>query len=109
MVYLARKLQIDEELPDEAEDDGKKFDSKGLFYSKVTLETDNMPETYVKQNLEYRFMLLRQWSLEKAMKYSTYVSTSLKLWREDNKKALNHITASIGIPQTEAQQMYKFM
>jgi len=48
---------------------------------------------HIKQNLEYRFMFLRQWSLEKSMRYSTYVSTSLRLWREDNKKALNHITA----------------
>jgi len=51
-------------------------------------------------------MLLRQWSLESAMRYSTYVSTQLKLWGEIGRKNLKHIIAQLGIPSSDAEQQY---
>jgi len=39
---------MEDELERDPEEEKGKFDSKGLFYNKVTLETDNMPVGHIK-------------------------------------------------------------
>jgi cell division control protein 45 len=97
----------DEEEEDQIEE--SKYDSKGLFYGRVDLETDMMPVGDVKHNMEFRFMLLRKWTLERAMSCSNYVSTKLKLWSEPGRRELKQIMALIGIPASECEQQYRFM
>lgn len=73
----ATKGGEEEEAPEVEE---SKFDSKGLLYGRVDLESDNMAMGSIKHSMEYRFMLLRHWTLKNAMLHSNYVSTRLKLW-----------------------------
>jgi hypothetical protein len=65
-----RSAEAEEDVEDGQE---KKFDSKGLFYKKITLETDNKDVGHIFQNNEYRFMLLRDWNLLDAISNSNYV------------------------------------
>lgn len=88
---------------------GKKFDSKGLLYQNVELDTENLKVGTITPSKELKFMFLRNWSLYESVFYSNYVVCKLKLWQELGKRELNTFFAQLGIPQEEYKQQYKFM
>lgn len=85
------------------------FDSKGLFYQNVDLDTENVAIGKIIPRQEFRFMFLRSWTLYKSIFYSNYVVSKLKLWQDLGKRELNRFFARLGIPATEYNQQYKFM
>jgi hypothetical protein len=49
----------------EEENKNKKFDSKGLFYKDIELDTSNIKVGDIQPQQEFRFMFLRYWTLYK--------------------------------------------
>ena len=45
---------------------------------------------------EFRFMMLRHWSLYEAMLHSGYVATRLQTWREVGRQSLHSLLAHLG-------------
>jgi cell division control protein 45 len=58
---------------------------------------------------DYRFFLLRHFSLLEAMTYSNYVCTKLKLWTNPGKQMLQELLAKMGLPLKECRQPYAFL
>lgn len=87
----------------------KAFDKKGMFYSHVDLNSENIKVGSILPSQEFRFMFLRSWTLYKSIFYSNYVVSKLKLWEDMGKRELNRFFAMLGIPAEEYNQQYKFM
>ena len=60
-------------------------------------------------NEEFRFMLLRHWTLYESMLHSNYVATALQTWTERGRANLNSLFAHVGIPLNVAKQRYSHM
>ena len=60
-------------------------------------------------NEEFRFMLLRHWTLYDSMLHSNYVATTLQTWTERGRANLNSLFAHVGIPLDVAKQKFKHM
>jgi cell division control protein 45 len=58
---------------------------------------------------EYRFPLLRHWSLHEAMLASPYVATQLQTWSEPGRAALSRLLAECGLPLAECKQKFSHM
>lgn len=63
----------------------------------------------IKQDQDYRFMLLNHWSLYDAMVHSTYVATRLRTWKESGQQKLQLLLAKMGLPLIECQQSFSHM
>jgi len=66
-------------------------------------------ERRITYNQEYRFMLLRHWSLYESMLHSSYVATVMQTWTERGRANLRSLFAHVGIPLDVAQQKYSHM
>ena len=60
-------------------------------------------------NEEFRFMMLRHWSLYDAMLHSNYVATRLQTWREVGRQSLHSLLAHLGLPLEACKQQYTHM
>lgn len=58
---------------------------------------------------EFRFSMLRHWSLYDAMTHSPYVATRLQTWREAGKASLHSLLAHLGLPLEACKQLYTHM
>lgn len=58
---------------------------------------------------DYYLFLLRHSSLYDSFFYSNYVNAKLSLWRENGKKRLHKMFATMGIPITTAQETWIYM
>jgi len=58
---------------------------------------------------EYKFILLRHWTLYDSMFYSTHVATKLQVYMPDGKQQLRELLAKMGFPLDECQQPFAFM
>ncbi|EEB05321.2 DNA replication pre-initiation complex subunit Cdc45 [Schizosaccharomyces japonicus yFS275] len=58
---------------------------------------------------EFRFMLVRHWSLYDAMLHSSYVGSRLRIWSEDGRKRLHKLLAKMGLSLVECKQTYTHM
>lgn len=88
---------------------GLQFDNKGYFYKNVDLETENFTVGSIIPSQEFRFMFLRSWSLYEAAKNSEYIAIKMKLWQDAGKNELARFLLTIGIPEHEYNQKYRFM
>lgn len=66
-------------------------------------------ERRLQYNEEFRFMLLRHWTLYESMLHSNYVATQLQTWTERGRANLNSLFAHVGIPLDVAKQKYSHM
>lgn len=66
-------------------------------------------ERRLQYNEEFRFMLLRHWTLYDSMLHSNYVATALQTWTERGRANLNSLFAHVGISLDVAKQKYKHM
>ena len=87
----------------------KKFDTKGLFFEDIERDTTNREIGDIQSLQEYKFMLLREWSLYSSIQYSDYVCSQLRLWTEPGRRDLDKFLALLGIPKEQTQQKYVFM
>ncbi|KAI9246196.1 CDC45 family [Sporodiniella umbellata] len=58
---------------------------------------------------EYRFMLLRHWSLYDSMYYSSYVASTLSLWNDTENNKLHSFFALMGFRLEQCRQIYAHM
>jgi cell division control protein 45 len=58
---------------------------------------------------EFRFSMLRHWSLYDAMTHSPYVATRLQTWREAGRASLHSLLAHLGLPLEACKQQYTHM
>ena len=58
---------------------------------------------------EFRFSMLRHWSLYEAMLHSPYVATRMQTWRDVGRQAMNSLLTHIGLPLEVCKQQYSHM
>ncbi|KAK6515867.1 hypothetical protein TWF281_004458 [Arthrobotrys megalospora] len=58
---------------------------------------------------EFRFMLIRHWSLYDSMLHSPYLASKLHLWSEAGKKRLAKLLATMGMSLQQCNQKYVYM
>ncbi|KAF8985754.1 hypothetical protein BGZ46_002133, partial [Entomortierella lignicola] len=58
---------------------------------------------------EYRFMMVRHWSLYESMYHSNYVASRLGIWREPGRKRLQALLAKMGFSLEECNQVFAHM
>ena len=63
----------------------------------------------VQYSEEFRFTLLRHWSLYEAMLHSGHVATRMQTWREVGRASLHSLLAHLGIPLEACKQRYTHM
>eukprot|EP00040_Diaphanoeca_grandis_P012371 m.62716 g.62716 ORF g.62716 m.62716 type:complete len:589 (-) comp23192_c0_seq1:164-1930(-) len=68
-----------------------------------------MDRMQIKQVEELRFMLLRHWTVMKAMKHSRYIATRLAVWKQSGQKLLKNLLAKMGLSIEQCEQQYSAM
>ena len=63
----------------------------------------------VQYSEEFRFVMLRHWSLYDAMTHSPYVATRLQTWREHGRASLHSLRAHLGLPLAARKQQFTHM
>ena len=63
----------------------------------------------VQYSEEFRFVMLRHWSLYDAMTHSPYVATRLQTWREHGRASLHSLLAHLGLPLEACKQQFTHM
>ncbi len=63
----------------------------------------------VQYSEEFRFSMLRHWSLYDAMTHSPYVATRLQTWREQGRVSLHSLLAHLGLPLEACKQQFTHM
>ncbi|KAG0002365.1 hypothetical protein BGZ80_005990, partial [Entomortierella chlamydospora] len=63
----------------------------------------------IKCTEEYRFMMVRHWSLYESMYHSNYVASRLGIWREPGRKRLQALLAKMGFSLEECNQVFAHM
>lgn len=58
---------------------------------------------------EFKFMLLRHWSLYESMVHSRYVASRLGVWQQRGSDSLNIMLAKIGVPLKDCRQRFQSM
>ncbi|KAG0303655.1 hypothetical protein BGZ98_006426 [Dissophora globulifera] len=58
---------------------------------------------------EYRFLMVRHWSLYESMYHSNYVASRLGIWREPGRKRLFALLAKMGFSLDECKQVFAHM
>ncbi|KAG0006620.1 hypothetical protein BGZ65_005965 [Modicella reniformis] len=58
---------------------------------------------------EYRFMMVRHWSLYESMYHSNYVASHLGIWREPGRKRLLALLAKMGFSLEQCNQVFAHM
>ena len=68
----------------------------------------NKPVCRIAREDDYRFGLVREWSLWDAMMNSPYVAARLQTYSEKGRERLEFLLAKIGIPLREARSSFQF-
>lgn len=63
----------------------------------------------IRYEMDYRFMLLRHWSLLSSMIHSRYIATRLSVWKEKGRRLLETFLVKIGIPLSQCIVDYNAM
>lgn len=72
--------------------------------------TARSPEdTAIRLSPEYRFMLIRHWSLYDSMLHSSFLGTKLHIWSEHGRKRLHKLLAKMGFSLNQCKQSYTHM
>jgi cell division control protein 45 len=77
--------------------------------SKFVLESENFKPGTLLQSIEFRFILMRQWTLYDSMYFSNYMASKFHVWKQAGKEDLQKFLVSLGIPLSEAHQKYAYM
>lgn len=66
-------------------------------------------DTSIRISPEFRFMLVRHWSLYDSMLHSAYLGTKLRIWSETGRKKLHKLLAKMGFSLAQCRQQYTHM
>lgn len=69
----------------------------------------NPNDTAIRLSHEYRFMLIRHWSLYDAMLHSSFLGTKLHIWSDAGRKRLHKLLAKMGFSLAQCRQSYTHM
>lgn len=94
--FVARGGHMDDPEEDQDEDDGAEVAAVSKPVCRIAREDD------------YRFGLLREWTLWEAMLHSPYVAARLQTYSEKGRERLEFLLAKIGIPLREAKNSFQF-
>ncbi|KAF9986418.1 hypothetical protein BGZ75_001842 [Mortierella antarctica] len=77
--------------------------------SNLTTKTNSPDDGVIQCTDEYRFMMVRHWSLYESMYHSNYVASRLGIWREPGRKRLLAMLAKMGFSLEECNQVFAHM
>ncbi|KAF8476236.1 CDC45 family [Kalaharituber pfeilii] len=66
-------------------------------------------DTSIRISPEFRFMLIRHWSLYDSMLHSAYLGSKLRIWSETGRKKLHKLLAKMGFSLVQCKQQYTHM
>ncbi|OMJ17218.1 Cell division control protein 45-like protein [Smittium culicis] len=64
------------------------------------------PRNGIFQSSEFKFYMVRHWSLENAMRYSTFIISRLATWSNRGKSLFDLMVAKLGLSRSEIRQSY---
>ncbi|KAI5803312.1 CDC45-like protein [Peziza echinospora] len=91
--------------PPELQSNGQVAAATGLIQTTATSPND----TSIRISPEFRFMLIRHWSLYDSMLHSAYLGTKLRIWSENGRKKLHKLLAKMGFSLVQCKQSYTHM
>ncbi|KAF9122400.1 hypothetical protein BGX30_002027 [Mortierella sp. GBA39] len=71
--------------------------------------SSNVDDGAIRCTEEYRFMMVRHWSLYESMYNSNYVASRLGIWREPGRQRLLALLAKMGFSLEECNQVFAHM
>lgn len=80
-----------------------------------TINNSNLSRKYIKpgtiqfEDKEFRFLLLRHWTLYDSMQHSSYLASRIAIWTDRGQDQLKTMIANVGIPLSSARNLYQFM
>jgi cell division control protein 45 len=79
----------------------------------VALEDGSTVAAFARRRLgyarEFRFAMLRHWSLYDAMLHAPHIAVRLQTWTEPGRRALDRLLAEMGLPLAECRQKFSHM
>lgn len=83
--------------------------SNGHTFTSLQTTAKSPNDTAIRISPEYRFMLIRHWSLYDSMLHSSYLGTKLHIWSDHGKKRLHKLLAKMGFSLSQCKQNYTHM
>ncbi|KAK6355536.1 hypothetical protein TWF696_004635 [Orbilia brochopaga] len=81
------------------------FTSNNSLFTRATTAEDYS----LRLSPEFRFLLIRHWSLYDSMLHSPYLASKLHLWSEHGRKRLHKLLATMGMSLQQCNQKYVYM
>lgn len=112
--FLAREERVRSVLKDEVRrlnppellpNSNNTAQSNGLIQTTAGSPND----TSIRISPEFRFMLIRHWSLYDSMLHSAYLGSKLRIWSENGRKKLHKLLAKMGFSLVQCKQRYTHM
>lgn len=111
--FIAREERIRGVLKDEVRrlNPPELFSGNGASASAGLIQTtaDSPNDTSIRISPEFRFMLIRHWSLYDSMLHSAYLGAKLRIWSENGRKKLHKLLAKMGFSLAQCKQRYTHM
>ncbi|RPB03740.1 CDC45-like protein [Choiromyces venosus 120613-1] len=97
--------------PPDAPTPGSSTSLHAASYVSSSLQTTarSPSDTAIRLSPEYRFMLIRHWSLYDSMLHSSFLGTKLHIWSETGRKRLHKLLAKMGFSLSQCKQSYTHM
>ncbi|OMH84482.1 Cell division control protein 45-like protein [Zancudomyces culisetae] len=77
-----------------------------LSTSSKLIMNSKQPTCSIQPSEEFRFFMLRHWSLENSMQYSSFIVSRLGTWSARGKSVFRLVIAKLGLAISEIQQSY---
>ncbi|KAG0205351.1 hypothetical protein BGX33_007985 [Mortierella sp. NVP41] len=92
-------------------DESERLARTGLLIEDLGSGTrnNNVDDGSIRCTEEYRFMMVRHWSLYESMYNSNYVASRLGIWREPGRQRLLALLAKMGFSLEECNQVFAHM
>ncbi|OLY85393.1 Cell division control protein 45-like protein [Smittium mucronatum] len=72
----------------------------------ISASKNVQPRSGIFQSSEFKFYMVRHWSLENAMRYSSFIISRLATWSSRGKSMFDLMVAKLGLSRTEIRQNY---
>lgn len=89
---------------------GKDYEDQVRFYtSEINRLVEESSSEKISLEKEYRFVLMRYWTLYDSLYHSAYVASRLSTWKPDGQKQLELLLAKMGISIQQSKQTFTAM
>jgi cell division control protein 45 len=83
--------------------------ANGTAIANSVISLQGARTNHIDETSDYRFYLYRHWSLYESMLHSSYIASRFSVWTADGRKQLDELFAKIGVPMSQATQLYQSM